>query len=555
MSLLMQALKKAEQIKQKQSGIVADEALTLSPKELSAEPEKVERVDVVEVADVSLVAAEQTTLTLSPHMEDKPSEVVSTTLELTHEAPPLAPLTPLPPAISLPENEVLHQNVIVEHVDAGKKEEKAVVDNVTESRFNHDLGGVEKKNISPPDLPKIGAEQKQITEQAEQLVLSEQKKAKLVFSSKATQGNQRRIRIGVYVLLSLLVVAVLAYVYWQNMSAGVSNTLLRTPPPLPIVVPAPAAIDAEAAVKAANPVLAQVAAASDISTTPKAAVATTSPSQASTQNAVNQISRMPGATVPTQSTSAPASRGVKFAMNAEKANANTEANEPAPSATNSSMRPKLKAAMATPIEESKAIQFRHNSTGNQVNPVLSSAYQNFIAGDAATAKLQYQKVLQQEPNNRDALLGMAAIALNQRQAEQAGSFYGRLLELDPGDPDAIAGLTSLQQGDPVQSESRLKKSLSQNPQAGAVLFALGNLYAQQSRWSDAQQTYFRAYATTPGNADYAFNLAVSLDKLNQVKLAREYYERALKLAHNSSGNFNPSDVEKRVTELKSISRE
>ena len=41
MSLLMQALKKAEQIKQKQSGIVADEALTLSPKELSAEPEKV----------------------------------------------------------------------------------------------------------------------------------------------------------------------------------------------------------------------------------------------------------------------------------------------------------------------------------------------------------------------------------------------------------------------------------------------------------------------------------------------------------------------------------
>ena len=33
MSLLMQALKKAEQIKQKQSGGGADEALTLSPKE------------------------------------------------------------------------------------------------------------------------------------------------------------------------------------------------------------------------------------------------------------------------------------------------------------------------------------------------------------------------------------------------------------------------------------------------------------------------------------------------------------------------------------------
>ena len=399
-------------------------------------------------------------------------------------------------------------------------------------------------------MPKTVAEQKQITEQAEKLVVSEQKKAKQIFSSKATQGNQRRIRIGVYVLLSLVVVAVLAYFYWQSMGAGVSNTLLRTPPPLPIIAPAPvtaqAATDAEAAAKIANPVAVQGVPASDASTTPKTTVATTTANQASAPNSAVQASRMSGGTPATQSSSVAASPGLKSATNAERPNANAEAND---SATNASVRPRAKAAMATPIDDSKAIQFRRNSSGNQVNPVLSSAYQNFIAGDAATAKSQYQKVLQQEPNNRDALLGMAAIALNQRQAEQAGSFYGRLLELDPGDPDAIAGLTSLQQGDPVQSESRLKKSLSQNPQAGAVLFALGNLYAQQSRWSDAQQTYFRAYTTTPGNADYAFNLAVSLDKLNQVKLAREYYQRALKLTNDSSGNFNRSDVEKRINEL------
>ncbi|MGZ3237707.1 MAG: tetratricopeptide repeat protein, partial [Burkholderiaceae bacterium] len=122
-------------------------------------------------------------------------------------------------------------------------------------------------------------------------------------------------------------------------------------------------------------------------------------------------------------------------------------------------------------------------------------------------------------------------------------------ELDPNDPDAIAGLTSLQGGDPSEMESRLKKALTQSPQAGSILFALGNLYAQQSRWSDAQQSYFRAYGAAPDNADYAFNLAVSLDKLSQPKLALEFYQRALALAQNKPGNFNKISIQERINQL------
>ena len=46
-------------------------------------------------------------------------------------------------------------------------------------------------------------------------------------------------------------------------------------------------------------------------------------------------------------------------------------------------------------------------------------------------------------------------------------------------------------------------------------------------WPDAQQAYFRAYSSVPDNADYAFNLAVGLDRLSQRKLALSYYQRAL----------------------------
>ena len=147
MSLLMQALKKAEQIKQKQSGGGSDEALTLSPKELSAEPEKIESVDVVEVNEFSKSAAEQTTLTLSPQMDDKPAEVVLSALELTHEVAPSVPASPPSPEIPLPENEVQHHSVIAEPVDTSKKEEKTASDNVTKPESPMILA-VPSKNIS-----------------------------------------------------------------------------------------------------------------------------------------------------------------------------------------------------------------------------------------------------------------------------------------------------------------------------------------------------------------------------------------------------------------------
>jgi tetratricopeptide (TPR) repeat protein len=85
----------------------------------------------------------------------------------------------------------------------------------------------------------------------------------------------------------------------------------------------------------------------------------------------------------------------------------------------------------------------------------------------------------------------------QNQKDKAASYYLRLLELSPNDGAATAGLIGLRQGDISRSEARLKAILATNPEAAPVLFALGNLYAQQGRWPDAQQAYFRAYGAAP----------------------------------------------------------
>lgn len=224
-----------------------------------------------------------------------------------------------------------------------------------------------------------------------------------------------------------------------------------------------------------------------------------------------------------------------------------QAGSPAASAADDPARAEARSGSAS-FKENPAIRIRQSAATSQLNPTLGKAYQSFLSGDTGAAQQLYQKVLQQEPNNRDALLGMAAIALKQKQAGQAADYYGKLLDLDPADPEALAALIGLQgQTDPAQSESRLKKVLLQNPQADAAHFALGNLYAQQSRWAEAQQSYFRAYSSAPGNADYAFNLAVSLDHLNQGKLALDYYQRAL--AQPGPANFDKTSVQLRIQEL------
>ncbi len=221
---------------------------------------------------------------------------------------------------------------------------------------------------------------------------------------------------------------------------------------------------------------------------------------------------------------------------------------PAPAPASPRVRvvtPPSERAIAAPIE------VRRNEGARAVSPALANAYQAFQSGDAGAARSQYQRVLQLEPDNRDALLGMAAIALRRGQADEAGSFYARLLELNPSDAEAVAGMASVQSGDPAQAESRLKGVLAASPDTGAALYALGNLYAQQARWPEAQQSYFRAFGSAPTNAAYAFNLAVSLDKLDQKKLALDYYRRALQLSPQgaSGSDIDRATVSARIGQL------
>ena len=187
----------------------------------------------------------------------------------------------------------------------------------------------------------------------------------------------------------------------------------------------------------------------------------------------------------------------------------------------------------------------------QVNPQVESGYNAFVAGDLVKARAAYEQALRDEPGNRDALLGLAAIDVRSGLYEAAEARYLALLRADPRDANAQAGLIALRGGrmDPQVAESRVKTMIATDPQAHVLHFTLGNQLAQQGRWAEAQQEFFKAYAAEPDNPDFAYNLAVSLDHLRQPKVAREYYQRAVTLAGTRGASFDPASARARIAQL------
>lgn len=514
MSLLMQALKKAEHSKQKKDVTAAEspsepstaaarrfEGLSLSPiveREAPAAPAGIGSAFEPDAGDGGMHIASVDDLRPSSGPLSMPEQEI----ELRHEAAPSYPGdaadSALPAHEAVPETDAMPQ--------AGQAAASISTTNSVAAR-------AEPAPAAHVPKPRRDAESARASINAARQAGEARKTAKTVFVAKQ-KPPRRRVLVIVSSAVLLATAGIGGYYVWQTTMQP--SGLFPATAPAPIAaIAAPAA--PTAAVATAEPVVSTFAV-TEPATTP-----------AVSPDAAGSLAAVPA-------TASADSQHTSLSGHVEKA-------EAAPAAATAVVAAK---DVVVAADEKSPIRIQHTSNVSQLNPALARGYDLFQRGDIDAARQQYQIALRQEPHNRDVLLGMAAIAVDRQQSAVAVDYYSRLLELDPSDPDAIAGLINEQQGDPAQSESRLKKVLATNPQASQVLFALGNLYAQQSRWADAQQAYFRAYVTAPENANFAFNLAVSLDKLGQRKLALEYYRKALAL---KDGNFDSTAVGRRADEL------
>ncbi|MCX7192727.1 MAG: hypothetical protein NTY60_03765 [Proteobacteria bacterium] len=207
-----------------------------------------------------------------------------------------------------------------------------------------------------------------------------------------------------------------------------------------------------------------------------------------------------------------------------------------------------------PVEPGKhqAKKRRHKPAGTRIavgTDLLKEGYLALSEGRLDQAERSYLAALSQHPHEKDALLGLAVIAQRKMQTDRAAELYRQVLREDLGNAAAAAGLVSLSmQADLVSAESQLRELIDLKPAAPEFHYALGNVLARQLRWGEAQQAFFRACNLAPDNALYAYNLAVSLDHLHQPAAALPYYQKAGKLANDST--LDMDKIGRRIQELK-----
>ncbi|NNE38705.1 MAG: tetratricopeptide repeat protein, partial [Gammaproteobacteria bacterium] len=192
---------------------------------------------------------------------------------------------------------------------------------------------------------------------------------------------------------------------------------------------------------------------------------------------------------------------------------------------------------------------RSSQAGEQVQ-LIQDAFAAYQSGDFAQSQLKYSEALEQYPDSRDAMLGMAAVALQTGRQQQAINYYLQLLNKNPLDNIARAAILGQQRGNnSLESISQLKSMIYDAPDQPYLYFAVGKLHVSRGNWSEAQQAFFDAHRLDTTNPDFALNLAISLDRLGQSQTALDYYNVALSLAENNPASFQSSVVQSRIDTL------
>jgi tetratricopeptide (TPR) repeat protein len=191
----------------------------------------------------------------------------------------------------------------------------------------------------------------------------------------------------------------------------------------------------------------------------------------------------------------------------------------------------------------------HPQVEDTIAQQVSVAYRSYQQGRWSEAQTLYQNVLMQDPYNRDALLGAAAVAVRQGRSQEALGYYQQQLERDPQDEYAISGIMTLSlDANNLGLLSEIDRRLQEKPASVHLLLLKGSLLAGQRQWSVAQEVFFEAWRYDKNNADIAYNLAICLDRLNQSREAIRFYEMALSLK-TPGANFSSAAVEKRLASL------
>jgi protein O-GlcNAc transferase len=175
---------------------------------------------------------------------------------------------------------------------------------------------------------------------------------------------------------------------------------------------------------------------------------------------------------------------------------------------------------------------------------VSAAAEHYRAGRLSDADSLYRRVLDQQPDNVDAIQGLAVLCHQLGRPEETLALFRRAITLDPNSRVADRQLGRLleQRGDSEGAAICYRRAVSLAPDDAWSHLALGNALLTQGAVAEASASYQRALAIRPDLAEAHNNLGEALRRMGRLSEAVAACERALVLrpelgeAHNNLGN-------------------
>lgn len=162
------------------------------------------------------------------------------------------------------------------------------------------------------------------------------------------------------------------------------------------------------------------------------------------------------------------------------------------------------------------------------------AEMKLLRGDALAASAAFREVLQADPNNVRAYIGLGRAQIAQNQPDAAEQTFKTALRADEDSVEALAALTelALSRGELETATKLGQQAVNANPKHPLAQTALGLAFARQGHGDFAIQCLKNAVELDPDFHPARLNLAEQLLKQGEVELAGKLFEQLVQAMPN-----------------------
>ncbi len=207
----------------------------------------------------------------------------------------------------------------------------------------------------------------------------------------------------------------------------------------------------------------------------------------------------------------------------------------------------------SPASQILGVKVEKKTQALDADAELDNAYNAVNSGQSEAAIAIYQSILDNSPNNKQALFGLATMYHRARQFDKARPLYARLLAIDPQNRDGFNNfLVLLADEAPKEALGELEKLEDKNPSFATIPAQIAVIYQKLGDKDKAIDKMFRAVALAPENLTYRYNLAIMLDKQKNYDEAAKLYRQLIEAS--ARGEKIPgkiSDIQQRLTFISS----